>query len=252
MGVAIAPLMLLFLASPLLYVIFFLFIAKVVSKQNTKQKRVLALTATLLVFSVYPAQLYLEYSKFSESCKTSRPPITSGPIEDIESIAFVTEGGDFINKPFVWHREMNLNLQKFEYAYLVDGKETMRNLCDWNTNKCEYGGEITSRYMFLVTAAKKNSNGVLQSNISVVDRLTRQTLYEAHEYVFSGPVAAYHGAFLAKQRHRGYLSCGYLSKDISVWRPNDSNPSRLRYANADSWVLTTIFPSLKRSERAAR
>jgi hypothetical protein len=249
MGVAIilAPLMLLFLASPLLYVIFFLFVAKVVSKQNTKQKRILAITATLLIFSIYPAQLYQEYSKFSESCETSRPPITNGPIKDIESIAFVTEGGDFINKPFVWHREMNLNLQKYEYAYLVNGKETMRNLCDWNSNKCEYGGEITSRYMFLVTAAKKNSNGVLQSNVSVVDRLTRQTFYEAHEYVFSGPVAAYHGAFLAKQNHRGYLSCGYLGKDINVWRPNDSNPSRLRYANTDSWVITTIFPSLKKN-----
>jgi hypothetical protein len=82
MGVAIflAPLMLLFLAAPLLYLIFFLFIAKVISKQNTKKKTVVAITVTLLVFSIYPAQLYLEYYKFSESCEASRPPITNGPI----------------------------------------------------------------------------------------------------------------------------------------------------------------------------
>jgi len=247
MGVALilVPLMLLILVTPFLYLIFFVLACKVASKIETKRKRVLGFSVVLLAFSIYPAKLYIDYFKFSTSCETSRPTITAAPIMDIDEIVFVSEGGDFVATPFVWYREMHLNLKKYEYAFLVNGKETMRNLCDWNTGKCKYGGEISSRYMFLVTAPKRNNNGVLQSNISVVDRLTGATLYEAHEFILSGFVAAYHGAFIAKKNHSGILSCGYLSKDIDVWRPNDSNPSRERYAETDSWVLTTIFPSLK-------
>lgn len=122
----------------------------------------------------------------------------------------------------------------------------MRYTCDGSTHKCEYGGDITSQYMFLVTSAKKSSQNIFQSSILVVDRQSEQVLYEAKEFVLSGVLASYHGAFIAEPGHRGYLSCGYLDEGIDVWRPNDSNKSRRRYAQTDSMILTTIFPSLKR------
>lgn len=248
MGVAIviAPLMLLFLLAPLLYLFIAFVVAKGVSKLPTKASRRTAFIATIAIISIYPVHLYLEYLEFSELCENTRPPITVNPILSIDSIAFVSEGGDFVHTVFLWHREMKLNLDKYEYAYIVNGKETMRNLCNWGTHDCKYGGDITSRYMFLVTSSKKNGGNIFQSNISVVDRQTRQVLYQASEYVFSGVVAAYHGAFLADRGHRGYLSCGYLDGGIDVWRPNDSNSSRRRYAATDSMILTTIFPSLMR------
>jgi hypothetical protein len=164
----------------------------------------------------------------------------------VGSIAFVTEGGDSVHTPFVWHREMNLNLDEYEYAYMVNGKITMRNLCKWDTHKCKYGGDITSRYMFLVTTGEKNGGNIFRSDIKVVDRLTDSVLYEANEFVLTGLLPAYHGLFLAKPGHRGYLSCGYLDGGIDVWRPNNGNASRRRYAETDTMVLTTIFPSLKK------
>lgn len=247
MGVALvlAPLMLFFLLAPLIYLISAFILAKIISKQCAPQTRTTVYLITLLAFSIYPIHMYMDYHKFSELCKISRPPITAAPIKNIESIAFVSEGGDFSHEAFLWHREMNLSLHAYEYAYIVDGKEVMRNLCEWGTHKCKYGGNISSRYMFLVTSAKKNKENIFQSNISVVDRKTGEVIYDAREYVFTGALAAYHGAFLAKPGHHGYLSCGYLGHEIDVWRPNDSNTSRIKYANTDTSILTTIFPSLK-------
>lgn len=248
MGVAIilAPLMLLFLAAPILYFVIAFFVCKAVGKSATKNTRSVALAITLVIFSIYPAKLYLEYLNFSDLCNNiSRPAVNITPIAYRGSIAFVTEGGDFVHEAFVWHEEMDLKLNSYEYAYLVNGKETMRYFCDGNTKKCEYGGDIKSRYMFLVTTANKNSQNIFQSNILVVDRQSEQVLYEANEFVLSGILAAYHGAFIAEPGHRGYLSCGYLDGGIDVWRPNDSNTSRHRYAQTDTMILTTIFPLLK-------
>lgn len=248
MGVAIvlAPLMVIILVAPFLYLLVAFFVARAVNKASAKSTRVFLLSITLVIFSIYPAQLYLEYLEFSELCDVSRPPVTVKPIVSIDSIAIVTEGGDFDHKPFVWHRQMKLNIDTYEYAYIVNGNETMRNLCDGNTHKCKHGGNISSRYMFLVTSAKKSEGSIFQSDIMVVDRQSEQILYEANEYVLTGHLAAYHGAFLSNPGHRGYLSCGYLDGGIDVWRPNGSNSSRRRYAETDSMIIKTIFPSLKK------
>lgn len=247
MGVSIllAAWMLFVFASPFLYFILFVLSFRAANKIKTIRKRIIGMLAIVIIFSLIPTHLFSEYLRFSKSCETQLAPITTTPIEDIESIAFVTENGDSIHKPFFWHQSMNLNIKEYEYAYLVNGKETSFHHCDGITHKCKNSDRITSQYMFLVTAAKKNSNGVLQSTISVVDRLSGKTLYETQEFVLSGILAAYHGAFIAKKNHRGYLSCGYLGSNIDVWRPNDSNQSRRHYIETDTKLLTSLFPTLK-------
>lgn len=97
----------------------------------------------------------------------------------------------------------------------------------------------------MVTTEEKNGNNVFQSDIMVIDRKSEKILYKASEFVLTGLLASYHAAYISKKGHRGYLSCGYLDGDIDVWRPNDSNKSRRRYAETDSMILATIFPSLK-------
>lgn len=246
MGVAIVfgPLMLLFLLFPIIYLVFAFFSVKSAIKEKNK----VSLIIKIFVFSILPAYFLIDYWQFSSACNIAKNQITVAPISDVDTIAFVSEGGDFIvYKPFLWHDEMNLNLKSYEYAYMVNGSETDRYLCDWKSKKCSYGGEISSQYMFLLTSPKRNDHWVLQSDISIIDRHSKKAIYVAHEYVLGGLLAAYHGAFLAKKPgHSGALSCGYLGKDIDVWRTNNGgSPSRLRYLNTDTKLITTIFPNLE-------
>lgn len=245
MGVAIVlgPLLLLFFAAPLLYVVFVsVVVRKAIRHNQDKSARIVGGIGAVLLLS-YPVYLGIDFLKFRSHCANPRQPIAVAPFPEVKTIAFVTEGG-FPDAPFLWHDEMNLNLGAFEYASIVNGKVVMRNQCDRAANKCTYGGELSSRFMFLVTSPQLNKDGVLQSSVSLVDRQSGTTLYQTSEYIFKGLLASYHGAFIDEPGHRGILSCGYLSDQIDVWRPNGANASRESYARADSRLIATVFPAL--------
>lgn len=225
--VILALWMLLFFLSPFIYLLIAVLVAKAAIKRG-----VLVLLASILAFSILPAYLYMDYWKFTEACDKPRKPVTHAPIDDVDSIIFVIEDNGPL-KPFIWPREMNLHLSRYESGYIVPGKKAAMY----------GGGDIRSRYMFLVTSPKKTDDGVVASNIAVIDRRSGEALYEAQEFVFGGFVAGYHGLFLAQ--HRGALACGYLGRSIYPWRPNDSNGSRKLYAEVDAEILATLFPSLR-------
>lgn len=119
----LAPILLLFLVAPLLYLIVAFYITKIAGKESKYSAAIVA-----AIFCFFPTLYLIDYLDFSEKCSNnSRPPITVKPIDNIDTIAFITVGGDSVHKFFLWHREMNLNLKEYEYAYIVKDKLTMRN-----------------------------------------------------------------------------------------------------------------------------
>jgi hypothetical protein len=187
MGVAffIIPLMLAILVAPILYFVLMFFFVKKAKKNRSKKKGNIEATLIFILFLIYPVLLCIEYLNFSAKCENTFPNPDVAPISDVDSIAFIIEGGAGVRKPFFSYREMMLDVSKFEYGYIVDGKEVMQHLCHGSLrdHDCEQTGEITNRYMFKVSAAKRNSNFVLQSDVLVVDRSTGKILYKANEYV---------------------------------------------------------------------
>lgn len=249
MGVALilGPMMLFFMVLPFIYTILFGFIVRGVARQQkTSRAKMISMFIVILVFLIIPLSLALDYLRFSESCNTPQKKFNITELPNIKTIAFVTEShGQY--STFLWHKEMGLMLDEYEHASIVNGVESPAYFCSDALPRCTYGKKITSKYMFLVTAPKKNNNGVLQSNISIVDRGTGINLYKAHEFILNNFASIYYATFISDKSSSGTLACGYLGTDTYTWRPNNSIGSSQRYARADADIITSFFPSLRGS-----
>jgi hypothetical protein len=241
--------MLVVFVSPLLYIVFALFLIRSILENTKGRARSLALVVVICFFSAYPVYAVVDYVSFRNLCKELVSPEVSPISTKRENMLFLLEIAPGGITPFFNSRYLPLYLGEYEYAGLKKGKVVDVNRCD-DKNHCLYIGDVSvsGRYIMHITHPHFVESDPLRlkrlSRIQILDGTSMKVLAEAKEAVYGGFFAAYHGAFLSEHRHEGVLSCGYIDNQVGSWRPgNGSDPRRSKYINADAKFLRAAFPA---------
>ncbi len=204
----------------------------------------------VLVITVPVAWAVMSYSMFNEGCKSGTPTIFhSSP--QAKADGFLLNGNN-ISYPVLIERgafqfiEVPSNDIKF-IRYSAGKKEN-----EWSPipiNR-EIVDTVFSKSRFIVTETPEQrvdywwKPPIYTHNIEVREKDSGKLLAKATDLVFGGGITGKYMRFFRGDQDFEYLSCGYASANMDVWRPSlASRPRSKQYYEADlKFLVKALSP----------